>query len=73
MAFAKLCHVHTWDPNWRTLGRREAERVYLTAAPPGWPKTLLSGRIFQGSLVISGEMSLECTEFEHPKSAELTL
>ena len=35
MAFAKRCRVHTWDPNRRTPGCREAERVNFTAAPPG--------------------------------------
>ena len=37
MAFAKRCHVHTWDPNWQTLGHREVERANLTTAPPGLP------------------------------------
>ena len=37
MAFAKRCHVHTWDPNWQTLGHQEVERVNLTTAPLGWP------------------------------------
>ena len=34
---AKRCHIRTQDLNRRTLGRREAERVNLTAAPLGWP------------------------------------
>ena len=42
MAFAKRCHIRTWDPNWRTPGRQEAERVNLTAAPPGRPPFLFS-------------------------------
>ena len=37
MAFAKQCHVRTWDPNRWTLGYREAERANLTAAPVGRP------------------------------------
>ena len=34
---AKRCHVCTWDQNWRTLGRWEAERANLTTVPLGWP------------------------------------
>ena len=34
---AKWCRVHTWDPNWRTQGRWEAEHSNLTAAPRGRP------------------------------------
>ena len=37
MAFAKWCHIRTWDPNQRTPGCQEGEHVNLTAAPPGWP------------------------------------
>ena len=37
MAFAKRRHVHTRDPNQRTLGRREAERANLAVAPLGSP------------------------------------
>ena len=37
MAFAKWCHVCTWDPNRRTPGCREAEYVNLLAAPLGRP------------------------------------
>ena len=37
MAFAKLCHVRTQDPNRQTLGRQGAERPNLTAAPLGRP------------------------------------
>ena len=40
--YAKRCHVCTRDPNWRTLGCREAEHANLTAAPPGWPLLLFS-------------------------------
>ena len=35
---AKGCHVRTQDPNQRTPGRREAERVNLTAVLPGRPQ-----------------------------------
>ena len=38
MAFAKRCHVRTRHLNRRTPGRREAERVNLTSAPPAGPK-----------------------------------
>ena len=41
MAFAKQCHVRAQDPNWWTPARREAERVRLTAVPPGWPPSPL--------------------------------
>ena len=37
MAFTKRCHGSTQDLNQRTLGRREAECVHLTAAPLGRP------------------------------------
>ena len=37
MAFAKRCHVRTWDLNGRTPGRREAECAHLTAVPLGRP------------------------------------
>ena len=38
---AKQCHVRTRDPGQRTPGRREAEHVDLTAAPPGRPLVIL--------------------------------
>ncbi|MEE3528753.1 hypothetical protein, partial [Pseudomonas aeruginosa] len=41
IAFAKKCHVCTWDPKWQTPGSREAEHANLTAAPPGQPLYLL--------------------------------
>ena len=31
------CLVRTWDLNWRTPGRQEAEHENLTAAPPRQP------------------------------------
>ena len=37
MAFAKWCHVCTWDSNRQTPRCREAERVNLTAVPSGRP------------------------------------
>ena len=57
MAFAKRCHVCTRDLNRRTPGHKEAERVHLTAAPPGWPpksEVLMSVILIQsrpGSLI----------------------
>ena len=39
MAFAKWCHVCSWDLNWRTPGRQEAERASLTAASLGQPQS----------------------------------
>ena len=37
----KRCHVHTQDPNLRTLGC-EAEREHLTSASLGWPLQVFS-------------------------------
>ena len=37
MTFVKRRHVHTWDPNWQTLGCQEVEHANLTAVPPGRP------------------------------------
>ena len=42
MAFAKRCYVCTRDPNWRTPGCQELERVHLTALPPGQPLIFIS-------------------------------
>ena len=40
MAFAKRCHVRTRDPNQKTLGCQEGERVNLTSVPPSRPQNL---------------------------------
>ena len=42
MAFAKWCHVGTWDPNRQTPGHREAECANLSAAPLGRPLGVLN-------------------------------
>ena len=51
MAFAKWCHVCTWDPNQWTPGRWEAKRANLTAVPPGQPRVR--------SISISGFLQLK--------------
>ena len=48
---AKQCHVRTQDPNRQTPGRREAECVNLTAAPPGRPQEVLHQRQHRSSLL----------------------
>ena len=42
-AFAKRCHVRTWDPNRQTLSHREAKCVNLTTGPLGRPHPLSVG------------------------------
>ena len=48
MAFAKQCHVHTWDLNQQTPGHQEAERANLTAAPVGQPQVMIPNTDFIG-------------------------
>ena len=59
MAFAKQCHVHTRDPNRRTLGCPEAERVNSTAAPPGRPHFFFSDHQFCFSHLSSPSVALK--------------
>ena len=75
MAFAKQCHVCTWDPNPQTLARQEAESSPVTAVPPA---SLMESSLQKGELskpayilhTLRGYIFLY-SRYGHPKTTQI--